>query len=84
MAIEAGSELAEEIDVFVVVDIPQMRALAARHRDRERLGIDRRTGVAAGQCGAGFLVLREALRVAGVVELRGLAKGEAERRLGQA
>ena len=69
MAEQPGGELAEEIDVFVAIDIPQMRALAARHRQRERIDEDRRAGIAAGHCGAGFLILREALRVARAVEL---------------
>ena len=64
MAEHPGGELAQEIDVFVAVDIPQMRALAARHRQWERIDEDRRAGIAAGHRGTGILVLRKALRVA--------------------
>ena len=69
MAEQPGGELAEEIDIFVAVEIPQMRTFAARHSQRERIDKDRRAGVAAGQRGARFLILREALRVARAVEL---------------
>ena len=77
----------EEIDVFVAVGVPQMRAVAFHHRQRERLGVDRRARVAAGQRGAGVLVQREALRVAravlllrlgergGEVDIRGTSSG---------
>ena len=36
MAENAGGEFAEEIDVFVPVEVPQTRSLASRHRQRER------------------------------------------------
>ena len=86
MAEKAGGEFGKEIDVFVAVGVPQMRAVAPHHRQRERLGIDRRAGVAAGQGGAGLLVQREAPRVAravlllrlgergGEVDIRGMAR----------
>ena len=74
MAVQAGGELRQEIDIFMAVEVPQMGALAPRHRQRERLDKDRRTGVAAGQRGAGLLVLREALRVARAVHLLRLAE----------
>ncbi len=74
MAEDSGGELAEEIDVFVAVGVPQMRALALHHRQRERLDKDRRAGVAAGQRGAGLLVLREALWVARAVLLLRLSE----------
>src|SRR4051812_29143098 len=69
MAEDAGGEFGEEIDVFVAVGVPQMRAVALDHRQRERLGIDRRPRVAAGQSGAGFLVQLKAFRVARAVLL---------------
>ena len=58
MAVKPGGELAEEIGVFVPVSIPQMRTLALHHRQRERLGIDRRARVAARHRGASRFVER--------------------------
>src|SRR6516225_9437076 len=40
MAKDAGGELAEEIEVFVPVEVPQPRALAAHDRQRERIDMD--------------------------------------------
>jgi len=74
MAEQPGGELGEEIDVFVPVEVPKMRPLALRHRQRKRIDKDRGSRVAAGQRGAGRFVLRQAFRVARAIELLRLGK----------
>src|SRR5262249_48754837 len=54
MAIDPGGELAEEIDIFVPVEIPQPRPLATHDRQRKRVDMDRRAGISAGHHGAGL------------------------------
>src|SRR5262249_21913881 len=46
MTKDSGGELAEEIDIFVAVEIPQPRALSAHHRQRKRVDMDCRAGIA--------------------------------------
>ena len=74
VAVDPGGELAEEIDVFVTVEIPQRRPLPARHGQRERVDMDRGAGVAARHRRAGQAVLGEAFRVVGAVALLGLGE----------
>ncbi len=74
VTVDPGGELTEKIDIFVPVEIPQPRSLAARDRQRKRVSKDRRAGVSARHRGAGFLMLVEALRVACPVELFGLGE----------
>ena len=72
MAIDSGGELAEEIDVFVPVEVPQPRLLAAHHRQRKRVDMDRRARVAPRHRRARRAMLGEALRVASPIKLLGL------------
>src|SRR6516225_5662925 len=74
MTEDPGGELAEKIDVFVAVEIPQSRPLAAHHRQRKRVDMNRRAGVAARHRLTSRLVLHKALRVALPVRLFRLAK----------
>ncbi len=78
MAVDPGGELAEEIGVFVPVEVPQMRPLAARHRQWERVDMDRGAGVAARHRGTGLAVLGEALRVLRPVLLLGFGERRRE------
>ena len=78
MTEDAGGELTEEIDIFVPVDVPQPRPFAARDRQRKRIDMDRRAGIAAGHRAAGFAMLRQALRVVRPVEFLCLGERRAE------
>src|SRR6266478_8347747 len=69
MPIDPGGKLAEEIGVFVAVEVPQPRALPTHHRQRERVDMDRRAGVAARHSGAGITVLGEAFGMALPIKL---------------
>jgi hypothetical protein len=84
MAVDAGGELAQEIGVFVAVEVPQTRPLAARHRQRERVDMDRGAGVAARHGLARGAVLGEALRVIRAVTLLGLGERRREVDIGGA
>ena len=64
VAVEPGGELAEEVDVAIAVQRPQVGVLAALERERERLEVQDRPGVAARHRLRRALVARRAARVA--------------------
>ena len=86
MAVDTGGELAQEIEVFVAVGIPQPASLAADDAERKRIVEKRRPGVAARKERRGGVEALDALRIPRRVGLAldVSAVVDAAERLGQA
>ena len=83
VAVDAGSVLAQHVDIFVPVGVPQPAAFAAHDGERERRIVQGRPGIAARHRLAGFLVAREALGIAIDIGLLGFGEGGLQIRIDQ-